>query len=145
MDSSNQIEDCFISGDTMTTPNQIAEQSIVPRGARPKIIKSNTKMCTSKATMTDLTMADLTFISNKLTGQNFDKVGRNMDMDTSGQGHEVSNLQNMKTEEDEAENETIQNCQTFTLVPVFNPFVEPPPFPHQQLKNQSYHQVEEIL
>jgi hypothetical protein len=49
----------------------------------------------------------------------------------------------MKTEEDEAENETIQNCQTLTLVPVFNPYVAPPPFPHQQIKNQSCHRVEE--
>ncbi len=93
--------------------------------------------------MTDFTMADLTLISNKMTGQNLNEVGRNMDMDTSGQGHEVSNLQNMKIEEDGAENETIQNCQTLTLVPVFNPYVAPPPFPHQQIKNQSCHRVEE--
>ncbi len=83
------MEDCFISGNSTTTPNQIAEQSIVPRGARPKIIKSNMKMCASKATMTDLTMADLTLISNKLTGQNLNEVGRNIGMNKSGQGHEV--------------------------------------------------------
>jgi hypothetical protein len=144
MHSSDQMEDCFISGNSTTTPNQIAEESIVPRGARPKIIKSKTKMCASKATMTDLTMADLTFISNELTGQNLDEVGRNMDMDMSGQGNEVSNLQNMKTEKDEERNETIQNCQTSSLVPVFNPFVALPPPPYQQMKNQSCHQVEEI-
>jgi hypothetical protein len=143
MDSSRKMEDCFISGNSTTTPHQIAEKSIAPRGAKPKIITSNTKMCASKATMTDLTMADLTIISKKLAGQNLDEVGRNMDMDTSGQGHEVSNLQNMKTEKDEERNETIQNCQTSTLLPVFNPFVAPPPLPHQQMKNQSCHQVEE--
>ncbi len=96
------------------------------------------KMCASKATMTDLTMANITLISKKLAGQNLNEVGRNMGMDTSGQKHDVSNLQNIKTEEDEAENETIQHCHSCTSIQSLcrTPTISTPTVPCHQVEEK---------